>query len=91
MAKRYTDAFRREAVQIATTSGLTRPQPSSDLGVGLSSRDAVLQASTAQTIINIHRIHLPSSDNTKDTNLRYFTPLQLRYAAASVVHYCSAF
>ena len=33
MAKRYTDEFRRDAVRIATTSGLTRPQLSSDLGV----------------------------------------------------------
>ncbi len=36
MAKRYTDAFGRDAVRLATTSGLTRPQLSSDLGVGLS-------------------------------------------------------
>ena len=36
MAKRYTDEFRLDAVRIATTSGLTRPQLSSDLGVGLS-------------------------------------------------------
>ena len=33
MAKRYTDEFRRDAVGIALTSGLTRPQLSSDLGV----------------------------------------------------------
>ena len=33
MAKRYTDEFRRDAVRIATTSGLTRPQLSSNLGV----------------------------------------------------------
>ena len=36
MAKRYTDAFRRDAVRMATTSGLTRPYLSSNLGVGLS-------------------------------------------------------
>jgi len=35
MAVRYTDEFRRDAVRIATTSGLTRPQIASDLGVGL--------------------------------------------------------
>jgi transposase len=33
MAKRYTDELRRDAVRIALTSGLTRPQLSSDLGV----------------------------------------------------------
>jgi len=36
MATRYTEEFRRDAVRIATTSGLTRPQVSSGLGVGLS-------------------------------------------------------
>lgn len=35
MATRYTDEFRRDAVRIAITSGLTRPQIASDLGVGL--------------------------------------------------------
>ena len=30
MAKRYTDAFRRDAVRITTTGGLTRPRLSSD-------------------------------------------------------------
>jgi transposase len=35
MAKRYTDEFRRDAVRMATTSGLTRRQLSSDLGVGV--------------------------------------------------------
>ena len=36
MAKKYTDAFRRDAVYMATTSGLTQPYLSSDLGVGIS-------------------------------------------------------
>lgn len=35
MAKRYTDEFQHDTVRIATTSGLTRPQLSSDLGVGV--------------------------------------------------------
>jgi len=43
MAKRYTDGFRRDAVRIATTSGLTRPQLSSDLGVGLSTLNKWVQ------------------------------------------------
>jgi transposase-like protein len=33
MVTRYTDEFRRDAVRIAVTSGLTRPRVSSDLGV----------------------------------------------------------
>ena len=36
MAKRYTDEFRRDAVRIAATCGVTRPQLSSDLGGGQS-------------------------------------------------------
>lgn len=36
MAALHTDEFRREAVRIALTSGLTRRQLASDLGVGLS-------------------------------------------------------
>ena len=43
MAKRYTDEFRRDALRIATTSGLTRPQLSSDLGVGLSTLNKWVQ------------------------------------------------
>jgi transposase len=36
MAIRYTEEFRRDAVRMAISSGLTRSQVSSDLGVGLS-------------------------------------------------------
>jgi transposase len=43
MATRYTDEFRRDAVRIAVTSGLTRPQLSSDLGVGLSTLNKWVQ------------------------------------------------
>jgi transposase len=43
MATRYTDEFLRDAVRIATTSGLTRPQVSSDLGVGLSTLNKWVQ------------------------------------------------
>ena len=36
MATKYTEEFRRDAVRMAISSGLTRSQVSSDLGVGLS-------------------------------------------------------
>lgn len=36
MADRHSDEFKREAVRIALTSGLTRRQVASDLGIGLS-------------------------------------------------------
>ena len=36
MTPRYTNEFRRHAVRMVTTSGLTRPQVPSDSGVGLS-------------------------------------------------------
>ncbi len=43
MAPSYTEEFRRDAVRIATTSGLTRPQIASDLGVGLSTLNKWVQ------------------------------------------------
>jgi transposase len=43
MAKRYTEEFRRDAVRMALTSGLTRPQLSSDLGVGVSTLNKWVQ------------------------------------------------
>jgi transposase len=36
MARGHSDEFKREAVRIALTSGLTRKQVASDLGVGFS-------------------------------------------------------
>ena len=53
MAKRYTDEFRRDAVRIATTSGLTRPQLSSDLGVGLSTLNKWVQQHQHDDLISI--------------------------------------
>ena len=43
MALKYTEEFRRDAVRIATTSGLTRPNIASDLGVGLSTLNKWVQ------------------------------------------------
>ena len=43
MAIRYTDEFRRDAVRIAISSGLTRPKVASDLGVGLSTLNKWVQ------------------------------------------------
>lgn len=43
MAQRYSEEFRRDAVRIALTSGLTRPQISSDLGVGVSTLNKWVQ------------------------------------------------
>lgn len=37
MAAKHSDDFEREAIRIATSSGLTRRQVASDLGIGLSS------------------------------------------------------
>lgn len=45
MAVLHTDAFRREAVRIALTSGLTRREVASDLGVGLSTLSKWIQRS----------------------------------------------
>ena len=43
MAQKYTEEFRRDAVRMAHTSGLTRPQLASDLGVGVSTLNKWVQ------------------------------------------------
>jgi len=43
MAIRCTAEFRRDAVRIATSIGLTRPKIASDLGVGLSTLNKWVQ------------------------------------------------
>lgn len=43
MAQKYNEEFKRDAVRMALTSGLTRPQLSSDLGVGLSTLNKWVQ------------------------------------------------
>jgi transposase len=43
MVSRRSDEFRREAVRLALTSGLTRPQVAADLGVGLSTLNKWVQ------------------------------------------------
>ena len=48
MAKRYTEEFRRDAVRMALTSGLSRPQLSSDLGVGVSTLNKWVQKHETQ-------------------------------------------
>ena len=50
MAHRHTDEFRREAVRIALTSGLTRKQVASDLGVGFSTLAKWIQKSKPEDI-----------------------------------------
>ena len=45
MAHGHTDDFSREAVRIALTSGLTRKQVASDLGIGFSTLSKWIQKS----------------------------------------------
>ncbi len=45
MAHRHNDEFKREAVRIALTSGLTRRQVATDLGVGFSTLAKWIQKS----------------------------------------------
>jgi len=44
MANGHSEEFRRDAVKIALTSGLTRRQVSADLGVGLSTLNKWVKA-----------------------------------------------
>ena len=44
MAAMHSDEFKRDAVRMALTSGLTRRQVASDLGIGLSTRGKWVRA-----------------------------------------------
>jgi len=48
MAHKHSEEFKREAVRIALTSGLTRRQVASDLNIGFSTLAKWIQTSNAQ-------------------------------------------
>lgn len=50
MARRHSEEFRLEAVRIALTSGLTRKQVASDLGVGFSTLSKWIRKSRADEL-----------------------------------------
>jgi transposase len=50
MAPKRSDEFRREAVRIALTSGLTRKQVASDLGIGFSTLSKWIQKSSCDNL-----------------------------------------
>jgi len=50
MAAKRSDEFRREAVRIALTSGLTRKQVASDLGIGFSTLSKWIQKSSSDSL-----------------------------------------
>lgn len=52
MANGHSDEFRRDAVRIALTSGLTRRQVSADLGVGLSTLNKWVKAFDEEAIVS---------------------------------------
>ncbi len=53
MAHRHSDDFKQEAVRIALTSGLTRRQVASDLGIGFSTLSKWVQISKTDETISI--------------------------------------
>ena len=61
MAHRHTEEFRQEAVRIALTSGLTRRQVASDLGIGFSTLSKWIQRSR-----NDETISVPDQDLFKE-------------------------
>jgi transposase len=52
MAQLHSDEFRRDAVRIALTSGLTHRQVASDLGVGLSTLNKWVKAIKDEDVVS---------------------------------------
>jgi len=71
MAKKYTEEFRRDAVRMATTSGITRPQLSSDLGVGLSTLNKWVQQHQHNDLMS------GSHEDVEKKNIRLLKEIQL--------------
>jgi transposase len=61
MAHRHSDDFKEEAVRIALTSGLTRRQVASDLGIGFSTLSKWVQISRIEEVISV-----PDQDLVKE-------------------------
>lgn len=51
MAQKHNEEFKREAVRIALTSGLTRRQVASDLNIGFSTLAKWIQ----KTTVDVHK------------------------------------
>jgi transposase len=52
MGHKHSDEFRREAVRIALTSGLTRRQVAADLGVGFSTLSKWIQLGRRDEVLS---------------------------------------
>ena len=58
MGLKLTDEFRQDAVRIALTSGLTRKQVASDLGVGLSTLNKWITAHRDTDVVSKEDLNL---------------------------------
>jgi len=57
MAAIHSDEFKRDAVRIALTSGLTRRQVASDLGIGLSTLGKWVRAVSEEAKVPAQHVH----------------------------------
>ena len=60
-----TDAFRKDAVRIALTSGLTRKRVASDLGVGLSTLNKWITAHRDTDVVSITVLSLVQENDRR--------------------------
>ena len=62
MGQTRTDEFRKDAVRIALTSGLTRKQIASDLGVGMSMLNKWITAHRDTDVVSVEDGHCCKTD-----------------------------
>ena len=81
MARKHNDEFRREAVRIALTSGLTRRQVAADLGIGFSTLAKWVQKSKPDDLPPASDIDLAKeNERLRKENRQNLTWLFLRKA-----------
>lgn len=73
MARGHTDEFRREAVRIALTSGLTHKQVASDLGIGFSTLAKWMQKSKPDDLPPADDIDLAKENDRLRKEVRLLT------------------
>ena len=63
MGLKWTDEFRQDAVRIALTSGLTRKQVASDLGVGMSTLNKWITLHRDTDVVSQEDLSLAQEDD----------------------------
>ena len=90
MGQTRTDEFRKDAVRIALTSGLTRKQIASDLGVGMSTLNKWITAHRDTDVVSVEDRELARENERLRRENRILSKRRLRPIDFPVAYVCFA-